>query len=89
MMAGTGLPPEVVVAMAESIVTTENTVRLVMNEEGIAYAQAIHELVHRYALAPDTTVAISAVPGGPQEALALLDQGFPIEYLMAMAVPHE
>lgn len=83
-MADTELPPEVVVAMAESIVTTENTVRLVMNEEGIAYAQAIHELVHRYALDPDTTVAISAGPGGPQEALALLDDGFPVEYVLAM-----
>lgn len=83
-MADTDLPPEVVVAMAESIVTSENTVRLVMNEEGIAYAQAIHELVHRYGLDPDTTVAISTGQGGPQEALALLDDGFPVEYVLAM-----
>lgn len=78
------LPPEVVVAMAETIVTVETPVRLVLNEEGIVYAQAIHELVHRYGLDPDTTVAISQSAGGAVEALAFLDEGFPVEYVLAM-----
>lgn len=51
----------------------------------VAYAQAVHELVHRYDLDPDMVVAISeAAAGGPQEALSMLDQGMPVEYVLAM-----
>lgn len=78
------LRPDVLVALAETVATAEHPIRVGMTEEGIAYAQAVHEMVHRYELDPDTVVLISQSAGGAIEALAFLDRGMPVEYIVAM-----
>lgn len=83
-MSGLKLRPDVMVALAENIVDPTHPIRLTMSEEGIAYAQRIHELVHRHGLDPDTIVLVCDAAGGSEEALFLLDEGFPIEYIIAM-----
>lgn len=72
------------VALADTIVDSENPIRMGMTEERIGHAVAISSMLHDHAITPDMAEALCYATDDPAKALALLNQGFPLEYVVAM-----
>lgn len=62
----------------------EETVPLILSEGGVAYVLAIHELVDQYDFDADTLAGICEAAGGPENALELLGNGVPAEFILSM-----
>lgn len=59
-------------------------VPLILSDEGIAYISAINNLVEQYDFDTDTLADICQAAGGPENALELLGDGVPAEYILSM-----
>lgn len=67
-----------------SLVTDEKEVPLILSEGGLAYILAVHELVDQYDFDVDTLAGICEAAGGPENALELLGDGVPAEFILSM-----
>lgn len=63
---------------------TTEAVPLILSEGGVAYVLAVHELVDLYDFEADMLADICQAAGGPSEALEMLANGIPAEYILAM-----
>lgn len=63
---------------------TTEAVPLILSEGGVAYVLAIHELVDQYDFETDVLAGICEAAGGPENALELLGDGIPAEFILSM-----
>lgn len=59
-------------------------VPLILSDEGLAYISAINNLVEQYDFETDMLASICQAAGGPENALELLGDGVPAEYILSM-----
>lgn len=67
-----------------TLIADEEEVPLILTEGGVAYVLAIHELVEQYDFDTDTLADICEAAGGPENALELLGDGVPAEFILSM-----
>lgn len=71
-------------SLLDAVDDAPEAVPIVLSEEGIAYVLAIHKLVDDYDFETDTLASLCEAAGGPTEALAMLGDGVPAEYILSM-----
>lgn len=72
------------VALADTIVKSDSPIRLGMSEERVGHAVAISALVNNHSILPDVVESLCYATDDPASVLALVEQGLPTDYILAM-----
>lgn len=55
-----------------------------LTEEGASFMDALHEMKGWHGVDTNVALLLVGAAGGHEEALALLDEGVPVEFILAM-----
>ena len=73
-----------IVALADNIAHPDSAIRLGMTEDRIAHAVAICSLMRDHGVSPDMVESLCYATDDPARVLALMGQGLPTDYILAM-----
>lgn len=73
-----------IVALADNIARPDSAIRLGMTEDRIAHAVAISGLIRDHGISPGTVESLCYATDDPASVLALVEQGLPTDYILAM-----